>query len=82
MRHASLVVLSLTLAALLQGCSLFSGGPQAAKGSSQDKLDADYAECESMSYVSTAGIRAEGAADERRQELIDACMHNKGYAVQ
>ena len=27
-----------------------------------------------MSYVSTAGIRSEDTADDRRQELIDACM--------
>lgn len=79
MRHAGLAALCLTLATLLPGCS---PTPQAAKGSSQAKLETDYAECESMSYVSTAGIRAEGTADDRRQELIDACMHNKGYAVQ
>ena len=80
MRHVCLVALCLTLAALVYGCG--GSSPRAAKGESQAKLDADYAECESMSYVSTAGIRAEDTADDRRQELIDACMHNKGYAVQ
>jgi len=76
MSHSGLATLCLTLAALTVGCT---SGPHAAKGVSQAKLEADYAECESMSYVSTAGIRAEDAAADRRQELIDACMHNKGY---
>lgn len=78
MSHSGIAALCLTLAALTSGCA---SGPRAAKGQPQAKLEADYAECEAMSYVSTAGIRAEDAADERRQELIDACMHNKGYAV-
>jgi len=79
MPHASLAALCLLLATLFLGCA---SNPQAGKGVPQEKLDADYAECESMSYVSTAGIRSEDTADDRRQELIDACMHNKGYAVQ
>ena len=77
MLQSSTIALCLTLAVLTLGCA---SGPHA-EGVPKATLDADYAECESMSYVSTAGIRAEGAADDRRQELIDICMKNKGYAV-
>jgi hypothetical protein len=71
-----LAALCLLLAALTPGCG---ASRPVAEGVPQAALDADYADCESMSYVSTAGIRAQGAADEKRQELIEACMKNKGY---
>lgn len=71
-----LVASCLLLAALTPACGT---SRPVAEGVPQATLDADYADCESMSYVSTAGIRSQGAADEKRQELIDACMKNKGY---
>ena len=76
MLRVRLAALCLLLAALAPGC-----GPSrpVADGVPQATLDADYTDCVSMSYVSTAGIRAQGAADAKRQELIDTCMKNKGY---
>ena len=48
MPHASLAALCLLLATLFLGCA---SNPQAGKGVPQEKLDADYAECESMQLV-------------------------------
>lgn len=62
---------------LLPGCA----SAPVAENVSQSAMEADYADCEAMSYVSTAGIRAQGAADAKRQELIDTCMKHKGYTV-
>ena len=78
MLHSCIAAVCLVLAIQLLGCS---PGPRAV-GVPQSKVEADYADCESMSYVSTAGIRAEGSADEERQKLIDACMRHKGYTFQ
>ena len=76
MLRLCLAVLCLLPVLLLSGCG---GSRPVAEGVPQSTLDADYADCESMSYVSTAGIRSQGAADAKRQELIDTCMKNKGY---
>jgi hypothetical protein len=78
MFHSCIAAVCLALILQVTGCA---SGPRAV-GVSQAKLEADYADCESMSYVSTAGIRAEGSADEERQKLIDACMRHKGYTFQ
>jgi hypothetical protein len=71
-----LAALCLLLASLTPACG---ASHPVAEGVPQATLDGDYADCVSMSYVSTAGIRSQGAADAKRQELIDACMKNKGY---
>lgn len=78
MFHSCIAAVCLALTLLATGCASSPRGV----GVSQAKLEADYADCESMSYVSTAGIRAEGTADEERKKLIDACMRHKGYTFQ
>ena len=78
MLRSRLAALCLLLTALTPGCG---GSHPVAEGVPQSTLDADYADCVAMSYVSTAGIRSQDAADEKRQELIDACMKNKGYVA-
>jgi hypothetical protein len=78
MLHSCIAAVCLVLTLLAAGCA---SGPRAV-GVSQAKLEADYADCESMSYVSTAGIRDEEHAEEQRQKLIDACMRHKGYTFQ
>jgi hypothetical protein len=70
------VASSLALAALSLGCA--SADPHA-DNVPQAALDADYNDCESRAYVSTAFIRSAGEAEDKHETIIDACMQEKGY---
>ncbi len=68
----------LALAALALGCA--GSGPRA-DNVPQAAVDADYNDCESRAYVSTAMIPTASEAADKHQEIIDACMKEKGYNV-
>lgn len=68
----------LLLAALSLGCA---GSSPKSDNVSQDALNADYNDCESRAFVSTALIKSGDAAEARHQEIIDECMKEKGYNV-
>ncbi|MHC1712698.1 MAG: hypothetical protein AB9872_11180 [Solidesulfovibrio sp.] len=72
------VASSLALAVLAMGCA--SADPHA-DNKPQIALDADYNDCESRAYVSTAFVRTAGEAEEKHEAIIDACMQEKGYLV-
>jgi len=69
---------SLVLAALSLGCA---GSAPKSDNVSQDALNADYNDCESRAFVSTALIRSGSEAEDRQQEIIDECMKEKGYTA-
>ncbi len=68
----------LALVALSLGCA---GTEPKSDNVAKETLDADYRDCESRAYVSTALISSPGEATDKQQEIIDACMQEKGYAV-
>ena len=68
----------LVLAALTFGCA---GQSPKSDNVSQQVLDADYHDCETRAYVSTALIKDAGEATDKQQEILDACMKEKGYNV-
>lgn len=47
----------------------------------KEALDADYHDCEIRAYVSTALIRSPDEATDKQEQIIDACMKEKGYSV-
>ncbi|UJX42436.1 hypothetical protein K9F62_07145 [Desulfovibrio sp. JY] len=69
----------LAVAALLTfGCA--GSGPKS-DNVPQQALDADYQDCESRAYVSTALIKSAGEAADKQEAILDACMKEKGYKV-
>ncbi|EFL50161.1 conserved hypothetical protein [Solidesulfovibrio fructosivorans JJ]] len=69
----------LVVTALLSlGCA--GSGPKS-DNVSQQTLDADYRDCESRAYVSTALIQSPGEAADKQEAILDACMKEKGYKV-
>ncbi len=68
----------LALAALSLGCA--GSGPKS-DNVAVDVVTADYNDCESRAYVSTALIRSAGEAADKQQEILNACMQEKGYAI-
>lgn len=77
LRHLA-ALFCLVLAALTLGCA---GSGPTADNVSQEVLDADYNACEQRAYVSTALAKSADEASETRQNIIDACMKEKGYRV-
>lgn len=70
----------LALAALTFGCTMFSPGPHS-DNVPQATVDADYHDCETRAYVSTALVKSAGEASEQQQAILDECMKEKGYNV-
>jgi hypothetical protein len=71
----------LALAALTCGCTtMFSPGPQS-DNVPQAAVDADYHDCESRAYVSTALVKSAGEASDRQEAIMDECMKEKGYKI-
>ena len=68
----------LALSALALGCA--GSGPHS-DNVPQATVDADYNECESRAFVSTALIQSPGEAEARQQEIVDECMKERGYSV-
>lgn len=68
----------LVLTVLTLGCA--GSGPHS-DNVPQAAVDADYSDCENRAVVSTALIRSVNEADDKHQEIIDACMKEKGYKV-
>ncbi len=69
----------LALAALAMGCAGSDPKPDVVADTVRD---ADYHDCESRAYVSTALIRSAGTATDKQEAIIDACMKEKGYRIQ
>ena len=78
MLRRCLVATGLVLAALCAGCS---GGNPRSDNMPQSTFEADYHDCESRGYVSTAFIPSADEAAEKRQAIVDDCMKEKGYNV-
>ena len=68
----------LLLLALAPACA--PPGPHA-DNVPQAAVDTDYNDCETRAFVSTALLKSAGEAADKRQEIIDACMQEKGYKV-
>lgn len=74
------VATALALATLNCGCTMFSPGPRA-DNVPQEAVDADYHDCESRAYVSTALIKSAGEAADQQEAIMDECMKEKGYNI-
>ena len=74
----ALAAVFLFLAGLSLGCA---GTDPHSYNVPQATVDADYHACESRAMVSTAFIRSAGDAADKQQEIIDACMQEKGYTI-
>ncbi|WP_428563995.1 MAG: hypothetical protein ACP59X_01430 [Solidesulfovibrio sp. DCME] len=76
LRLAAAFCLALTVCCL--GCA---GTEPKSDNVAKETLDADYHDCEIRGYVSTALIKSPGEATEQQEQIIDACMKEKGYSV-
>ena len=78
MLRSLVVAASLALAALAMGCA---GSSPHADNVPQETVDIDYNQCRNRALVSTSLIKSAGEAEDKQQEIVDACMQEKGYAI-